>query len=74
MPKGLIVFSTNTGSTKRIGDFIADGIRNGGHEADVVNVKDIKTEVDLDGYDAYIFGSPTYHGEMMKSMKTMLVM
>ena len=26
----------------------------------------------LEGYDAYIFGSATYHGEMMQAMKTML--
>jgi flavorubredoxin len=38
----------------------------------VVNAKKIKTEVDLAGYDAYVFGSPTYHGEMLEAMKTML--
>jgi multimeric flavodoxin WrbA len=32
----------------------------------------VKKEADLDGYDAYVFGSATYHGEMMQSMKTML--
>jgi len=26
----------------------------------------------LAGYDAYIFGSATYHGDMMQGMKTML--
>lgn len=72
MAKVLIVYSTNTGSTKRIGDFIAEGVQDEGHEVNVVDVKNINTEADLDGYDAYIFGSPTYHGEMMKSMKTML--
>ena len=24
------------------------------------------------GYDGYVFGSPTYHGEMMQAMKTLL--
>jgi len=38
----------------------------------VVNVTNIKKETDLDGYDAYVFGSATYHGEMMGRMKTML--
>ena len=39
---------------------------------DVVNVTAVKKESDLEGYDAYVFGSATYHGEMMQSMKTML--
>ncbi len=27
---------------------------------------------ELEGYDAYVFGSATYHGEMMQAMKTLL--
>ncbi len=72
MGKSLIVYSTNNGGTKSIGDLIAEGIRFEGHEATVVNVNDIKAEEDLGGYDAYVFGSATYHGEMMGRMKTML--
>ena len=72
MGKVLIVYSTNSGSTKSIGDLIGEGIRLEGHEAAIVNVNDIKTEADLEGYDAYVFGSATYHGEMMGRMKTML--
>lgn len=72
MSKVLIVYSTNNGSTKRIGDLIAEGIRFEGHEADIVKVADIKAEADLEGYDGYVFGSATYHGEMMGRMKTML--
>ncbi len=29
-------------------------------------------EKDLQGYDALVFGSATYHGDMMQGMKTML--
>lgn len=72
MSKVLIVYSTNNGGTKRIGDLIAEGIRLEGHEADIANVTDIKTEANLEGYDGYVFGSATYHGEMMGKMKTML--
>ena len=72
MSKVLIVYSTNNGSTKRIGDQIAEGLRIEGHEAEVVNVTDIKAEANLEGYDGYVFGSATYHGEMMGRMKTML--
>jgi flavorubredoxin len=72
MGKALVVYSTNSGSTKSIGDLIAEGIRFEGHEATVVNITEIKTEADLEGYDGYTFGSATYHGEMMGRMKTML--
>ena len=43
-----------------------------GHEANVVSDKEIRKEDDLGGYDAYIFGSATYHGDMMQGMKTLL--
>jgi flavorubredoxin len=72
MGKALVVYSTRTGETKSIAELIAEGIRIQGGDADVVNVTAIKKEDDLQGYDGYAFGSPTYHGDMMQSMKTML--
>ena len=72
MTKALIVYASRTGATQNIADLIAEGIRIGGSEATVVNVTGIKKVEDLEGYDAYSFGSATYHGEMMQGMKTML--
>jgi len=72
MAKALVVYSTRTGETQRIGELIAEGIRISGHEAKVVRDKSVKKESDLDGYDAYVFGSATYHGTMMQGMKTLL--
>jgi flavorubredoxin len=72
MAKALVVYSSRTGETQRIGELIAEGIRISGHEAKVVRDKSIKKESDLDGYDAYVFGSATYHGTMMQGMKTLL--
>ena len=72
MAKVLIVYATRTGETQNIADLVAEGIRFSGHEADVANVKEIKTEADLEGYDGYVFGSATYHGEMLQGMKTFL--
>ncbi|MFO7713772.1 flavodoxin domain-containing protein [Desulfosarcina sp.] len=74
MAKTLIVYATRTGETEKIGNLIAEGIRFSGHEAEVVNVTTIKKEDDLRGYDAVVFGSPTYHGEMVQGMKTLLFM
>ena len=72
MAKALVVYTTRTGETKNIANLIAEGIRISGAEADVVNSTQIKKEDELAGYDAYVFGSATYHGEMMQGMKTLL--
>jgi flavorubredoxin len=74
MGKILIVYATRTGETQSIADLIGEGVRMAGHLADVVNVKAIKGETDLAGYDGYVFGSATYHGEMLQAMKTFLFM
>jgi flavorubredoxin len=74
MAKALVVCASRTGDTRQIGELIAEGLRFSGAEADVVDVKEIKKESDLQGYDAVILGSPTYHGEMLQSMKTLLFM
>ena len=72
MAKALVVYATRSGDTKNIAELIAEGIRFQGSEATVLNVTQLKKEEDLAGYDAYSFGSATYHGEMMQGMKTLL--
>jgi flavorubredoxin len=72
MGKVLIVYATRTGETQNIADLIGEGVRLIGHLADVVNVKNVKSEADLAGYDGYVFGSATYHGDMLQAMKTFL--
>ena len=72
MKKVLIVYSTRTGETKHIADLIGEGIRFEGLEAEVKNGSGVKKESDLAGYDGYVFGSATYHGEMIQGMKGIL--
>lgn len=72
MAKALIVYSTRAGETRQIGELIAEGMRFSGMEVRVADVKEIASEKDFMGYDAYVFGSPTYHGDMLQSMKAML--
>lgn len=72
MPKVLIVYATRTGDTEKIARLIGEGIRISGLEAEVVDVKQIKKETDLQGYDALVLGSSTYHGAMLEKMKTLL--
>ena len=72
MAKVLIICATRTGETRQIGELIAEGLRISTVEAAVVNANNIKTEADLKGYDALVFGSATYHGDMMEAMKKLL--
>jgi flavorubredoxin len=74
MAKALIVYATRTGETEKIANLIAEGIRFSGQEAEIKKVTDIKKEDDLKGFDAVVLGSPTYHGEMVQGMKTLLFM
>ena len=72
MAKALVAYATRTGQTGKIGELIAEGMRISGIEVTVADVGDLKSEKDLTGYDAYVFGSPTYHGDMLQAMKTFL--
>ncbi len=72
MAKALIVYATRGGNTKKIADLIAEGLRMGGLDVELKNASEVKEPGDLEGYDAYLFGSATYHGEMMPSMKQLL--
>ncbi|MFA5904337.1 MAG: flavodoxin domain-containing protein [Desulfobacula sp.] len=72
MGKVLIVYATRTEETGKIADLIAEGLRMAGHEVVLKKTGEIKSEEDLKGYDGYAFGSSTYHGEMIISMKQIL--
>lgn len=72
MLRALVVFASRSGETRKIGELVAEGLRFSMVDVTIKDVKDMKNEEELDGYDAYVFGSSTYHGEMMKSMKSFL--
>lgn len=72
MGEFLIVYASRTGETQKIGELIAEGIRISGHGATLKKASEVKSENDLKGYDGYLFGSATYHGEMISSMKQLL--
>ena len=74
MAKALIAYASRTGDTKKIAEFIAEGLRFSAVDVQLVECTSLKKETDLEGYDIYVFGSSTYHGEMMPSMKTFLFM
>ena len=72
MKKVLVAYDSRTGHTEKMAEFIAEGIRMGGHEAELEKITGIKSEKQLNGYDAYVFGCPTYHRDMTNTMKTFL--
>lgn len=72
MKKVLVAFSSRTGKTQAMANYIAEGIRIGGADAEVANISSIANEDELQGYDGYVFGSPTYHKDMTGGMKQFL--
>ena len=72
MKKVLVAYVSLTGKTQHMAEYIAEGIRISGHEAETKRITQIKNEKDLSGYDGYVFGSPTYHRDMTENMKTFL--
>jgi len=43
-----------------------------GQEAVVRKIAETKSEKDLEGYDGFVFGCPTYHRDMTNGMKSFL--
>jgi flavodoxin len=74
MKNALIVYYSRTGNTEQMARYIAEGIRIAGHEAELKSVSEVKSELDLSGYDAYIFGCPTYHLDMPEPFQAFLTM
>jgi flavodoxin len=72
MKKVLISYVSRTGNTEKMADYIAEGVRIAGHTADLKMISAIKSEKDLEGYDGYVFGCPTYHRDLTGGMKTFL--
>ena len=72
MKRVLIAYLSKTGTTETMAQYIAEGVRIGGHAADLKKISDIKSEKDLLGYEAYIFGCPTYFLDMPGSFEKFL--
>ena len=74
MKRVLVAYDSRTGRTQQMAEYIAEGVRISGNEAVVRRITEIKNEKELQGYDGYILGSPTYHLDMIGTMKTFLFM
>jgi menaquinone-dependent protoporphyrinogen IX oxidase len=69
--KGIVIYDTSYGNTKKIGETIAETLKGSGMEIDLFYVKDVKK---LDGrdYNFLVLGSPTKFGTMSFTVKRFL--
>ncbi|MBW2049117.1 MAG: flavodoxin domain-containing protein [Deltaproteobacteria bacterium] len=72
MKKVLIAYVSRTGKTEKMAEYIAEGVRFSGNEVELKKVSTLKSPEELDAYDGYVFGCPTYHKDMTAGMKTFL--
>ncbi len=72
MKRILVAYYSRKNHTEQMAKYVAEGVRIGGCEADVRPIRELKTREDIQGYDGYIFGCPTYHKDMTENMKQFL--
>ena len=60
MPKSLIVYFSQGGTTARVAEHIANGLRTAEFQVDLCNMKDERPP-DLGGYDLFGIGLPVYY-------------
>lgn len=69
--KILVCYHSRSGNTEKMAEAIVKGIGNEGVPCDLIAVKQVKVDALLN-YDALIFGSPTYYGQMAADMKKLI--
>jgi len=72
MPKVLITCFSKSGNTKRMAEYIREGLNSSGDvEVDLKGVEDTTID-DLRSSDGIIIGSPTYFGAMSTEVKDLI--
>jgi len=69
--RGIVVFDTSYGNTKKIAETIAETLRESGIDVDLFYVKDVK-KLSAKDYDFLVLGSPTKFGTMSFAVKGFL--
>ncbi len=70
MAKGIVIYHSRSGNTKKMAETIAQAMNEAGLPTECKSVSDVKAE-DLLDYDAIVVGSPTYYGQMAGPIKQM---
>lgn len=69
--KGIVVYDTSYGNTKKVAETITETLKESGIEADLFDVKDVKKLSGKD-YNFLVLGSPTKFGTMSFSIRGFL--
>jgi len=69
--KGIVVYDTSYGNTKKIAETIAETLEGAGMEVDLFNVKDVK-KLSARDYNFLALGSPTRFGTMSFAVRFFL--
>ena len=69
--KGIVVYDSSHGNTKKIAETIAETLKESGLEVDNFYVKDVK-KLSAKDYDFMVLGSPTRFGTMSFTVKGFL--
>ena len=69
--KGIVVYDTSYGNTKKIAETIAETLKESGIEIDLFDVKDVKKLSGKD-YNFLVLGSPTKFGTMSFAIRFFL--
>ena len=68
--KGIVVYDTSYGNTKKIAEIIAETLKESGIEVDLFHVKNVK--LSAKDYSFLVLGSPTRFGTMSFAMRGFL--
>ena len=71
MSKTMIVYETRSGNTEKMAEAITEGMKDMNLEVELKRVVSAKSD-DFQGADAVILGSPTYHHDLVGTMKIFL--
>ena len=69
--KGIVVYDTSYGNTKKVAETIAETLRESGIEVNLFHVKDVK-KLSAKDYSFLVLGSPTKFGTMSFAMRGFL--
>jgi menaquinone-dependent protoporphyrinogen IX oxidase len=69
--KGIVVYDTSYGNTKKIAETITETLKDSGVEADLFHVKDVK-KLSATDYSFLVLGSPTRFGTMSFAIRGFL--
>jgi flavodoxin len=71
MPKAIIIYETRKGSTEALAEAVREGMERAGVEVQLKRISEVDL-AELGDYSCVVLGSPTYHKDMIQTMKNFL--